>query len=329
MKFQNLKETLKDKMENIYFVYGNDSFLIDNANKLITKRAITNCEELNFQAYDENINLSTILDNAESFPFMSDYRVLLIKNQDYKIIDNKTKQRLTEYFDNPAKTSVLIFLFNEKNEFFKHYEDKAEVVDCDHLNNKSLQMIIARELQKNNKIIAVNDALKLIEYCSSDLGKLYTEINKLSYATDSEKIESSDIELNVTKTLDYAIYELTDSIQKNNAEKMLTILDDLFSKKVNSQIALYTIANWARKNFHIAVSKENDNALSKDLKVKEGAIRIIKNQTKNIKKMQLLNNLKTILNADYKIKAGFLSDTNAIYNIFFTVLKENSTNLIK
>ena len=96
---------------NIYLLYGSDSFIIKSkTNQIITK---ANVDEFNVTVYDaEEQNIEEAVNDATTIPFMSDKKIIVVKNTHFLANVSVKKEishnidSLSRYIANPAAESI-------------------------------------------------------------------------------------------------------------------------------------------------------------------------------------------------------------------------------
>ena len=101
MKFKDLKKSLIEKVENFYILTTNkdneDLFLKNSCINNIKNKVLTDFIDLNLNVFtNENLNADILKKTLDTLPFMSEKRLVLIKeNENYK--DEKVLNVLKEY----------------------------------------------------------------------------------------------------------------------------------------------------------------------------------------------------------------------------------------
>lgn len=320
MKFVELKKTLKSKIDNAYVLTGEDRFLQSKSVNLINGCCIDNFAEINETTYtDENIDVQKMLEIAQTLPFMSRYRVIYLKDCVAKL-NETNKKDILEYLKKPAQTTVLVFISNEKTDFLKKCESYATPVDCGFLDAKTLTSIVAAMCAENGKQITTNALNNLIEYCGFDLSKISNEVQKLSsYCTDSI-IKPEDVEINVAKTMDYEMYRIANAIIAKDTSKAVQLYEYILREKGSTQYILGALANFMRRYFYLQATKNDRDLCKAVFKIGDYPIKMMITETDKLKKVELMNSLGDVLNADYAIKAGHTSDINSIYSLIMNIV---------
>ena len=87
MKFLELNKNLKQKVENIYKIIGDDSFLIRQSIINLKKHLIKSIEEFNYVKLDaEKMKVDELYTNLSTLPIDNDYRMVVIENPNAEII---------------------------------------------------------------------------------------------------------------------------------------------------------------------------------------------------------------------------------------------------
>ena len=141
------KKIEKSQFGAIYLVYGNESFIINETKQRIVSRAISEEEmDFNFSSYDlEETPIEVAIEDAETFPFMGERRVVVIQNPVF-LTAEKTKEkvehnikRFEQYIQSPAPYTILVITANyekldERKKITKSLKKSAEVVEAKKLN---------------------------------------------------------------------------------------------------------------------------------------------------------------------------------------------------
>lgn len=320
MKFLDLKYNL-DRPKPIYFIIGDDRFLLLKAQDIIIHKFITNAVELNLQIFSgEECSMQDLVESAQTFPFASDYRVLLVRSLPDKL--NANDQKLfDEYLSQPSKQTIMIFVFDEKTDFYQKNFSKVEVVDCSKLQKPVLTKYVASFLAQKNKRITMDAVDLFLELCDNDLVKIEKECSKLAIAIDEEIINEEHILKFVPKSVDYEIFELSNAIGNKDAVQALSILQYLLNRKVSSQYILGVITSHIRRMFYSSITDDSDYNISKMLNIKEYAVTVTRKSSKNFKKAHLKRAIELCLEYDYAIKAGNIDHEVALYTLILEITK--------
>ena len=114
---------------------GDDYYLYDRAFLMIKKRAEITIEDFNLSVFDDdNFNIDTFLNSAESLPMGDDKKIILLKNIS-KITEND-KKTLENYLKSPSDSTILVvfdyfeifeYLRNSLKEFINNLISTKEI----------------------------------------------------------------------------------------------------------------------------------------------------------------------------------------------------------
>ena len=124
MDYDKIITDLKNKVYHpVYFLMGEEPFFIDEVSNYIEKNILEDSEKEFNQTvlYGGETNILTVLSEAKSYPMMSNYRVVIVKEaQNMKDLVPKEKadaekvHPLLSYLDNPQKSTILVFCHKYK-----------------------------------------------------------------------------------------------------------------------------------------------------------------------------------------------------------------------
>ncbi len=311
---KTLKNRLKSELKNFYLMQGDDYYLYDRAFLMIKKRAEITIEDFNLSVFDDdNFNIDTFLNSAESLPMGDDKKIILLKNIS-KITEND-KKTLENYLKSPSDSTILVvFDYFEKFSNLKAY---GEFVDCKRFDRALATNFIVSEFEKRGKKISGEACETLLDCCNGYLTRVVNEIDKLAYYDPYEPmITKKLVESMVNKDTEYVIYELTEALGQKNGDKAIKILDQIGKE----QGILGLITNHFRRLFFISTSELDDKTLANLLNVKEYAIKKQREQTKNFSKIQLKRIFEMLEDVDFKIKSGAMLSENALYFLVLSIL---------
>lgn len=334
MKYEQLKASLKDKVENLYLLFGEDLFLLDNSIKLIKQFSNIEMPEINISSYSEGeIDLGAICKELETMPAFSNKKLVYLdfSTKNSKIVNEK---KLNEYLENPNSSSILVINIGVMPKPEKIDWRNFTEVDCNKLSTELVSKFIVANIKQNKKQITVDALNTLIDYTLGDLQVISSEIVKIcNYVGEKEQISLADINYNVKKSLEYQIFELTEGLGKKDFKKTFEILDDIKlggkpkskdaqsgSNAVRGVFAL--IYNHFRRLFFVSLNSYSKGEYAKYLKVQEYAVTKIMNQVKMFTSKKLKEIIDLCADFDFKIKQSQIQEWNAIEIICLSILNQ-------
>lgn len=252
----DLKRQIKDNsLRNLYLFYGEEDYLKEMyTNKIKEKIPDNGFEEFNHIVMDGDSSLSDFDDIWESFPMMSDRRVLIIRNSNIfrlapKGPNEETKNFWLEKLKRINDDTVVIFSENSVDKRSAIYKAVAKIgmtVEFAYQDENDLVTFVLGQALRAKKKLSKDLALYIVTRCDEGLLNLTNELGKL-FDYCHEEITKSDIEAVVAKGINISTFELTNGIMEHNAKKTSEILSDLKSRNESAFPILYLIYSNAQK----------------------------------------------------------------------------------
>ena len=111
----NLKE---NSYSPVYFLQGDEPFLIDQISDFIEKNALEESAKGFNQIilYGKDVKMADVLNNAKRFPMMSDRQVVIVKEAQSILDFNKdlAQKMLSDYISDPLPSTILVFCYKYK-----------------------------------------------------------------------------------------------------------------------------------------------------------------------------------------------------------------------
>ena len=321
MKFEELKNNLKSKIEPAYLLMGVDEFLLSSAYNLIVKYSGMLMEDLNLIKFGEGIiDMKDVVRALNTLPVFCDKKIVYLDIRMSKLNELKNIKDLQEYLECPNMSSVLIVNLGSND--IKFIDKNIESIDCNRLGINIVSLKIKQIANMSNKNISEETIKLLYDYTLGDLAKITVELNKLiSYVGDKDSIEISDIKELVTPSLEYQVFELTDALAKKNSIRVYQIISDMKAKKDEFRTLPAIIFSHFRRLFMVALNQDkNRMELSKLLGVKEYAVKMSMQQAGLFSKSQLKKINELLSQVDFELKQSNMSIDNAVGLIVLKLL---------
>ena len=304
MKFIELNKNLKEQLEPLYNIKGDDFFLIKQALLNFKSALIKDLEEFNYVNLEaDKMKKEQAYEQIATLPMLNDYRLVVFNNPSQDIVKFLNKY---EFEDN----TIVVLCVNAEN------LTAGETIDCTKLDRADITKYILNYLAKSKLSIEEQSLDYLIDATNGNMTKIVNELNKITaYCSDSEVITMDVVTSLVANSQEYAIYMLTNAIDTKNYASYQQILNDLIKSQSQAEIFAY-MGKYFKRMQYIALSKD-DNELAKILNIKPYAITMSrKNITKNGVKYYI-NLYEKYVDLDHKIKSGKITATNALYELVF------------
>lgn len=214
------------KIPKVIFIGGEEEFLKEDALRKLKKDLIkTEFEEFNYSMFfGKDANISTILDAANTLPFMADKRMVVVKNADQ--MKSRDRETLFKFCTSLKETTCMVLTGGKaflKDKSFTSIGN-AKVIDCRPFYKRELDSWIVTRLKMAGKSMSPAAIERLKEISPKDLGSLSLEIEKLAcYAGKRDEISIEDVERVAGESGIDNIFDLTDAIGRKDARDALKI----------------------------------------------------------------------------------------------------------
>lgn len=325
VKIEELEKELNNGiLKNIYLLYGEELFLLENSLKKIKKLFGECVKGINYIPIDDT-NIGEIVSDIETPAFGYEKKLIIARNSGILKKEGKRKNaelekirnRLAEYLEaNFAiikESIVLVFIeedIDNKSKLYKTIEKIGEVCHFEYQKPIQIERRIKAICHGYKVNIADVDIRYFIESCGTNMQELINEIRKLiEYVGENGIIKKEDIDKLCIKKLESVIFDLTDNLGKKETNKALQVLNNLIYAKEPIQKILITLYNHFRKLYLTKIAVKNNQDMITSLNLKPNQTFLVnkyKTQAKYFKEKELKDILQSLRDLDYHYKIGLI-----------------------
>lgn len=314
---QRIKEDIKNhQFAHCYLFYGNETYLKNLYKRELKKAVLADSSDMNYSHFEgKSIPIHSIVHAAQTMPFFSDYRFLLVEDSGLF----KTQSELADSIKTFPASAILVFVEQEidkRNRLYKTVRSIGTVCEMNGLDEKNLKIWAASLLQKNGKKIRESDLVYLFEKSGTNMELLTQEIEKLSSFTgERDIITRSDINEICTTQVVSRIFLMIDQLAVGNTASALRLYHDLLANREKSMSILYLISrhfNFLLQMKEAALLRLDDKTAAVQLGVPPFTIKKYRDQSQHFSTQQLKEILNTCLCLEQDIKTGQLKEQLAV-----------------
>ncbi len=266
----------------VYFIYGNEPFLINHYTNQIVNKCITALPEINLKTYDSEFDIDNILSNIYQVPMMSQYKCIILNDYDLGKLHDKDLKQLIEMVRNPSDVCVVIFKFTsielaldnsyKSRKLSKNYltlanaisEGEGMVAEVNHMTTGDIAKTLSAGALKRHCTLEAATARYMIEVCSDDLTTLLCEMEKLCSYVGSGTITKELVDRICTRSINARIFDMSKYVLSNNVKESLNILEDLLYQKVKESEIVNELSKTYIDIYRMSTSKRA-NVLQKEV----------------------------------------------------------------
>lgn len=263
-----------------------------------------------FVADAGEVSVADVLDELRTVPFLTPKRVVVVKNADEFISQNRPL--LEKYFDNPCRTGQLILTvrtWDARTKLAKKLPEVGKLIEVKQPPSWQLPGRLSKYAgDAHDKRLDKDAAELLIELTGDDLPRLYSEIDKLAVFADAEKvITAKHVESLIGYNRIYGAFEVIDAMVAGKTAEAIARLRNMFAEDKNAEYTVVgAFAFHFRRMYHATVLLEKGTSTSEVAK----RLRIWANiesffaQVRKMTLPQLSRILSQLGTIDYAIKTG-------------------------
>ena len=300
--------------ERFYIFYGEERYLLDfYKNELINAVVDDGMREFNFLELSEKITANDLADAIDSYPVMSERKLVLISDFDVFKAEEEFKKRFAEIISDIPEYCTLLIIYpsefkpDKRQKLYTTISKVCEIIDFARADKADLLAWIKRRFKSEGKTIDGDLCEYLIFYCGSLMQGLIPEIEKIVAYSSSETITRADIDTVATPNAEAVVFDLTDAMVARKYSKVLDILDKLMSLG-EDPIAMLALIGRQMRQIYAACLLRGNGGISQLMHMwgmkSEYPAKIIMNASRGVDIEWARNGVLLCAEADGKLKLG-------------------------
>ena len=331
---EKVKSDIKNRQfERVYLFFGDEHYLkktyVEKLQKVVMPKE---AEMMNLDVFQEKkLESSKISDACETFPFMNEFRLVIVKDSELFIQGSKEQsEKLADFIKDIPETTILVFIeekVDKRSKLYKSIVNNGYCVECKSLKEKEMIEWIKKIISKK-KLSMSNDTLSyFVRTINNGMEAALIEIEKLSDYIKEGEVNKKNIDDICTKSLEVKIFDLVAAIGEKKPQVALDIYNNMVLMKESPIMILTMIARQFRiiiQSKYLAETGLYKSDIAKKIGQREFVINECLSQAKNFKKKVLLKALEDCLICDNNIKTGKVEEKIGVEMI----IMKYSSNLV-
>jgi len=296
----------------IYVIAGKERDLVNlTTDELLDKLVEPSQRQTGlFNTETSRITIAEVLDELRTLPFLTDKRVVLIKDADDFV--SKNREQLERYFDSPSTTAVLILTVNNwpaNTKLARKLSKVGKLVTAASPKPWQLpQRLVQYAADAYDKTLTRQAAELLVELTGDNLAQLYSEVDKLTiYVLDKKTITIEDVESLTGHNRLFNAFAVIDSVTTGDIAGAIDRLRKMFAADKSTEFTVVgAFAFHLRRMFNAKALLEkgrNPSQVASELRI-WGKKDAFFNQLKKMSLKQIGDGLQQLAQIDYQIKTG-------------------------
>ncbi|HYA26373.1 MAG TPA: DNA polymerase III subunit delta [Thermodesulfovibrionales bacterium] len=239
-----IQESEKGFRSPVYVLYADDPYLLKEAS-LIGARTVPEGEKdfsltvFDLDGIDEAPSLSRILDVANTVPFMSQQRVVIVEN--CQELGKTDLEMLGRYIAEPSPYTVLmLFHRGTPKSHFKELLKKVRAVPLD-IRPQELSFWVLEKARQKGLEMTTAAIEYLVGAVGPDVGLISSELEKFTLI-GKRSIDTGDIAGIVKGHYDYDAFDLVNALRDKDPERVFRVARGL--QETQESYGLLGAINW-------------------------------------------------------------------------------------
>lgn len=314
LDLNKLNQKLKNnELVNIYLLFGEERYLVEQYKKTISSYFIKDGDEFNLSKYaGKEFDADTVIATADTLPFFSDYRLILIEDSG---LFKSSNDEFLAYLKDLPEHAVIIFVetdVDKRSKFFKFISDKGDVIEFEAQKEQVLRQWIGKLAKKEGLAISSDTADLILEKTGTDMYTISNEMAKLcAYCSGKDSIQNADVNAVCIDRTPPQIFEMTRAMSEKNAKETLNYYYELLENKEPPLRILSLIARQFRSLYKVSLCRErgeNSYIIASQVGLSSYIVDKLIRQAANFSTAELAAALNDCGETEYKIKQGLLAD---------------------
>ncbi|MGP4074466.1 DNA polymerase III subunit delta [Halobacillus sp. K22] len=237
----------KIKRSQVYLLYGEESFLIqENKNKIIQQTLKKEDQEFNISQFDlEETPIEELVTDAETFPFLGEKKIVIgeqpvfLKAKPDKLSFEHDVDALLQYLQSPADYTVLVLIapyekVDERKKIFKALKKHGEIISCQPVKEWDVSKWV--DSIANDLHITVPEGLHELfaQEVGTNLLALRSEMEKLALNVGEGGVVTRELaEQLLSHSAEASGLKLVDAVMERDLGRAIRLFKDL--EKLNEE----------------------------------------------------------------------------------------------
>lgn len=300
------------KFSPVYLLYGQEDYLRLLYRDKLREAILTPEDTMNYSYFEgKDIDLGEVESIADTVPFFSEQRLILIENSGLF----KKQNDFADYLKTMPDTTKIIFVeaeVDKRNKLFKAVKKLGTVAELNGLPEKDLKVWAAAYLKKNGKNITEQNLLYFFQKVGVDMKSLENEMDKLiAYSMDETIITREMLDEVCVEQTEGKIFQMIDAIGMKDQDQALRLYYDLLEVREKPMSILFliirhfTILNQLKDLSRLGLAA---GEVASKVGIPPFTVRKYQSQVKNFKGKEIIRNLERCVQVEQEIKTGLLLD---------------------
>lgn len=325
INLKQLQDNLsKQQLEPIYFIYGQENFLLDQAKKSFNQLPSDIFEAINLNGNE--IDLMQLNQELSITSFFGQKKIVIVDYFD-QILNDKNENNLKffgDYLTNPfADNSLVLIIHNEKpdqrRKIIKQLlADNITTLEFNQIDQKQITTYTRQQFAKNQIEISNQLIEYIIQRSNFNLTNLSQNLSKLIDYSKTNSLDEKAIDDLFVTSIESNAFDLVKYIFSHDKRKALLTINQLFDQKQLPLSILAAITSQYRLLLQVDGLK---NQTTSQLKIHPYRVKLAQQELQNISIETIENGYQKIIETEIKLKTTNLNQQNQIEQLVVSLIE--------
>ena len=314
---QTIQEQIQTgQLAPFLLLYGEERYMVKYYKDSIVKSLGLMEDSMNSSYYEgDSVNLSEIIDVAQTMPFMAPKRLIIVENSGFF----KSANDLADFLPQVSDSTVMLFVEKEidkRNRNYKFIQKSGVVTECKIEGEQALVNWVAKYLKAAGKTVSRETVYAIMSRVGLGMNHLSTELEKLiGYTADKDCVEMEDVEAVCSEQASNRIFDMVDFVADGKQKQALELYHDLVQLKEPPARILFLFSrhvNILMQVCELEGRRAGREEIAKKVGVPPFTISKYSSQMRKFQKTQLQQMLAECISLEESIKTGKMGDQIAV-----------------
>ena len=300
----------KRNFHNLYLLYGDEEYLKRYYRENLKYCILEDSDDMNFSKFEnKGIDLNEVQAIADTLPFFSEYRLIII--QDSGLF--KSSNDFADYLEHMPDSTIIVFVEKEidkRNKLYKYINKNGIAAEIKVKDSEEALNWAAKRLKESGKVFTRKTMEYFLQRVDNNLYNLSNEIEKIvAYTMGREEVMIADIDAVCPAYLQNHIFQMVDAVGVGDTDKALKLYNELIELKEAPSYILYMLI----RHFNIllqigSMGNAPKNQVAAKIGISPYFVGNYQRQSSRFSGRQLKQALDNSLETEQKFKTGVLDD---------------------
>ena len=313
------------ELDGLYFLYGEEKYLIAAYLKRLLKKASEQpFADFNVQRFSgDGLLADKVADAAEALPMMAEKKYVVITDLDVEKLPARELSKLYELVENLPETTVLLVfqptleMDVKKSAAWKKWltavKKQGTVVEVRPREGAELERLLCAYAEKRGCELSRQDAAFLISQCGKELQTLFHELDKLCAYIGKGAVTRAAIDRVAVKNLETTVFLLSKALVSAQYDKAYSLLDLLYQQREEPVAVLAVLSSAYVDLYRVRACVQGGHSPAElanyfPYKGKEFRLKNAERDMKGLSLEKLRESLEVLLETDIGLKSSRTGD---------------------